>query len=95
MKNITLAIDEQILKEARALAARRGTSLNAMVRQLLQHEVAQEKRTDEARRGLLELMEKSTARMGPDYKWNREELYADRVFPRHQRPGVRGSNKKG
>ena len=95
MKNITLAVDEKVLEAARAYAVSRGTTLNALVREHLATLVNEDKRIAEARRGLLELMDKSTARMGPGYKWNREELYADRVFPRHERPRVRRSNKKG
>ena len=42
MKNVTLAIDEELLEKARGLAERRKTTLNAMVRSLLEHEVEQE-----------------------------------------------------
>jgi hypothetical protein len=95
MKNITLAIDEKILKEARAYAARRGTTVNAIVRDHLAQLADQEQKIEEARRGLLELMDNSTGRLGPNYKWNREEIYADRMFPRHKRPGVRSGRKTG
>jgi hypothetical protein len=94
MKNITLAIDEKVLKNARAYAKKRGTSLNALVRDYLGNLVWDEDRVAEARRGLLELIDKSTLDMGPDYKWNREELYADRVFPRHKRSDLRRGSKK-
>jgi hypothetical protein len=95
MKNITLAIDEKVLKEARAYAARRGTTVNAIVRDHLAQLADQEHKIEEARRGLLELMDNSTGRLGPNYKWNREEIYADRMFPRHKRPSVRGGRKTG
>jgi hypothetical protein len=94
MKNITLAVDENVVKAARAYAASRGTTLNALVREHLASLVSEDERIEEARRGLLELIDNSTARMGPDYKWNREEIYADRVFPRHERTRVRRSHKK-
>ena len=35
----------------------------------------QERRRETARKKLLELMSKSKARIGPDYRWDREELY--------------------
>jgi hypothetical protein len=95
MKNITLAVDETVLKEARAYAARRGTTLNALVREHLASLAGEDKRIEEARRGLQELMDNSTGRLGPNYKWNREEIYADRLLPRHERPGVRRGRKTG
>jgi hypothetical protein len=93
MPNITLAIDDELLEKAREYAERKGTTLNALVRDLLGEEVARERRIEEARKGLLELMRTSTARMGPDYKWNREEIYEDRMFPRHKRSDLRGLNE--
>ena len=45
-QNVTLAVDKQLLKRARALAASRGTSISALLadglRQLDQHAVAYE-----------------------------------------------------
>jgi hypothetical protein len=91
--NITLAIDEELLGKARDYADRKGTTVNALVRELLGETIDQDKRREEARRGLLELMDKSTARLGPDYKWNREEIYEERMFPRHKRADIRGFNE--
>jgi hypothetical protein len=91
--NITLAIDEELLGKARDYADRKGTTVNALVRELLGETIDQDKRRENARRGLLELMDKSTARLGPDYKWNREEIYEERVFPRHKRAAIRGFNE--
>jgi hypothetical protein len=90
MPNITLAIDEELLGKARDYAERKGTTVNALVRELLGETIDQDKRREEARRGLLELMDKSTARLGHDYKWNREEIYEERMFPRHKRADIRG-----
>jgi hypothetical protein len=93
MPNITLAIDEELLGKARDYADRKGTTVNALVRELLGDTIDQDKRREEARRGLLELIDKSTARLGPDYKWNREEIYEERMFPRHKRADIRGFNE--
>ena len=93
MPNITLAIDEDLLGKARDYADRNGTTVNALVRELLGETIDQDKRREEARRGLLELMDKSTARLGPDYTWNREEIYEERMFPRHKRADIRGFNE--
>jgi hypothetical protein len=93
MPNITLAIDEELLEKSREFALRKGTTLNALVREQLAEAIEHDQRIEDARRGLLELMRTSTARLGPDYKWNREELYEDRMFPRHERPALRGLNE--
>lgn len=96
MKNVTLAIDETLLEQARELAERRKTSLNAMVRSLLAHEVEQEDRIAFARAGMRKLMEESTLDMGPDYRWNRQELYAERenrLLSRHERVDLRGAGE--
>ena len=94
MRNITLAVDEEVLHQARAYAARRGTTLNALVREHLANVVREDRRIEEARRGILELIENSTGRLGPNFKWNRDEIYADRQLSRHQRSGVRSGRKK-
>jgi hypothetical protein len=95
MTNITLAIDDGILKSARSYAKRNGTTLNALVRRQLTSIVEQEKRMEEARNGLLELIENSTARLGPNFKFNREEMYESPMLSRHKHPNIRRSRKKG
>ncbi|MEX0406171.1 hypothetical protein ABGN05_10890 [Aquibium sp. LZ166] len=95
MKNITLAIDEDLLGKARDLADRRKTSLNAMVRSLLQHEVEQEDRIAWAREGMRKLIEEKQARGGSSqpFQWSRDENYAereDRMLSRLERPPLRG-----
>jgi Family of unknown function (DUF6364) len=94
MKNVTLAVNEKILEQARAYAERRGTTLNALVREHLANVAREDQRIEEARRGLLELIDQSTGRLGPNYKWNRDEIYADRLLPGHQRSGIRSGRKK-
>jgi predicted transcriptional regulator len=89
MKNITLSVDEKVLKRARAYAAKRGTTVNALVREHLAQIIREEEQWAEAKRGLKELMENPTGRLGPDYKWNREEIYAERLLPRHENSDLR------
>jgi plasmid stability protein len=74
MKNITLAIDETLLDEVRIVAAKKGTTVNAMVRDYLTSIASLEDRRDRARRRIRELAEKSTAEVGP-VTWKREDLY--------------------
>ncbi len=74
MKNITLSIDETILDDVRVYAAKRGTTVNALVREYLNSVAKLEDRKDRARRRIRELSEKSTAEVGP-VSWKREDLY--------------------
>lgn len=93
MKNLTLAMDEKLLERARDLAARRKTTLNAMVRSLLEAEVEQEDRIAWAREGMRKLIEESPLNLGSDFKWNRDDIYADRedrMLSRLERPALRG-----
>jgi hypothetical protein len=96
MKNVTLAIDEQLLERARTLADSRKTSLNALIRSLLAHEVEQDDRIAWARQGMRRLIEEAKAKAGDShgepYVWNRRDAYderEDRVLSRHQRPDLR------
>jgi hypothetical protein len=95
MKNITLSIDEQVLHEVRQIAARNKTTVNAIVREHLTNLAHHESRQAEARRRLLELAETSEGRLGPDWKWNREDAYEGRVLPRHEHPPLRRSRQRG
>jgi hypothetical protein len=95
MKNITLAIDEALLEKARGLAGRRKTTLNAMVRSLLEHEVEQEDRIAWARAGMRKLIEEKQklGEGGTPLEWSRAENYAereDRMLSRLERPPLRG-----
>lgn len=94
MKNVTLAIDEELLRQARALAEKRKTSLNALVRSLLAYEVEQEDRIAWAKRGMRELMERSTLEFAPGT--NVKELSrsdAPDEFHGHQHPDLGGRGK--
>lgn len=93
MTNITLAIDEKILKSARSFAKRNGTTLNALVRSQLTNILDQEKRMEEARLGLIALMESSTGKLEKNYKFNREELYESPTLSGHKHPRIRSGRK--
>ena len=92
-KNITLAMDEAVLDRVRIIAAQRKTTVNGLVRDFLSGLANENERLADTRRQLKALMEHSSGRMGPDYKWNREEIYAERMFPRHQRADLRRDGK--
>ncbi|SMC54412.1 Ribbon-helix-helix protein, copG family [Fulvimarina manganoxydans] len=74
-KNITLAIDEDLLDKVRVLAAMKRTSVNEMVRSYLQRLVALEQEHDEITEELLKLSRESKADMG-SWRPSREETYS-------------------
>ena len=75
MKNITLAIEEEILDAARIVAAERRTTVNALVRDYLAQVVRQKARAKEAMAELRKMSETTTSDLGPDYKFDRASLY--------------------
>ncbi|MCP4899393.1 MAG: hypothetical protein GY906_20710 [bacterium] len=74
MKNVTIALDERLLREARRLALERSTSLNAMIREFLQKETGRESETVEARRRIAEMCRETHAEVG-SRSWSREDLH--------------------
>lgn len=79
-KNLTLAIDEDLLDRARVLAAMRRTTVNAMVREFLDREVRRE--GDDARRAeawaqLFRDTDEARGASSPcePVKFDREEFY--------------------
>jgi Family of unknown function (DUF6364) len=71
--NLTLQVDEDVIRRARILAARRGTSVSAMVARELDALVEQDARYEEASRRAKEIMARSTPRGGR--AWRRDELH--------------------
>ncbi len=80
--NLTLQLDADVIRRARILAARRGTSVSALVARELDAVVAQEARYDDARQRALDLMAVAKPRGGRS--WTRDDLYAERL-DRHGR----------
>ena len=74
MKNVTIALDEALLREARRVAADRGTTLNAMLREFLVELTERESEAVKARRRIVELCRRSRAEVGPR-TWSRDELH--------------------
>lgn len=75
MANLTVTVNDQVLRRARIRALEQGTSVNAVVSQYLER-FAGMGATAEALSGFLELADRSTAASGPDGRtWRREELY--------------------
>ena len=75
MKNITLAVDEETLDTVRVYAAEHKTTINGLVRKYFEQIVRNRLRAKEAMAELRKMSETSEARLGPDYKFDRESLY--------------------
>ena len=74
MKNVTLALDEALLRDARRIAADRSTTLNAMIREFLKDLAERESQAAQARRRIVELCRSSHAEVGPR-TWDRDEIH--------------------
>jgi hypothetical protein len=62
--NLTLVVAEDLLREARALAARRRTSVNEMVREFLEDVVSQEGRRLAALERIQPLLDRPAVHLG-------------------------------
>jgi plasmid stability protein len=75
MANLTLTIDDDLLKRARMRALQRDTSVNALVREYLEQVVSEAAGIDPLD-GFLALSEPVAAGSGPGGRtWTREELH--------------------
>ena len=82
MANLTLTIDDEVLRRARIKALEEGTSVNAMVRRQIEDYVASPTPAA-ALDDFLARARRSTASSGPGGRaWTRDDLYEDRVRPR-------------
>jgi hypothetical protein len=73
-RNLTLTIDEDLLRAARKVALDRNTSVNQMVREYLAATVRDSGRQLAAVAKLDELFRKASAQVGP-ITWNRDDLH--------------------
>jgi plasmid stability protein len=62
--NVTLVVEEDLLREARAVAARRHTSVNEMVRDYLRQVVGEERRRSAAFDRIRHLLDKPSVELG-------------------------------
>ncbi len=75
--NLTLSLPIELLEGAKELAAKRGQSLNALVRDVLQHEV----RPATATKSLAEFVRSIPLNPNADpTKWTREDIYRGKRF---------------
>lgn len=78
MKNITLAIEDKLLEESREYARKQRTTVNGLVRKLLEREVSG-REPGEAVGRFLDMAKQGGGR-SRGWKWNREELYDRQVL---------------
>lgn len=81
-RNLTIQLDEEIIKQVKAIAARRGTSVSGLVAAHLHQLAHEDDDYERARKRALELMDQAVDRGG--ITWNREEIYEERLS-RHGR----------
>ena len=73
-QNLTLTVDEELLRDARKVALDRKTSVNQLVREYLEQLVSERSRQQSARKWIGELFEKSSIVVGKR-AWNRDDLH--------------------
>ena len=74
MSNLTITIDEDLLRRARIRALERGTSVNAVLREFLEAYVGGNDDRMRAIRGVIDLARRTSAGRG-DARWTRDELH--------------------
>lgn len=79
MANVTLTVDDEVLRRARIRALEQNTSVNAMVREFLEA-YAGTSEAAQAAAELLDLSQRSRASSGSEGRaWTREDLYEERL----------------
>jgi hypothetical protein len=71
--NLTLQLDSDVIKRARIVAAKRGTSVSALAASQLMALVAEDERYEQARGRAESILNRATARGGRT--WTRDELH--------------------
>lgn len=74
MANLTISVEEDLLKKARLRAIEQGTSVNAEIRRFLEQYAGTAGMREEIARHIIDLAEASTARRGAR-SWMRDELH--------------------
>jgi len=72
-RNVTLQLDDEVIKKAKVLAAREGTSLSALLAHQITVLAAADERYEAAKRRALAALDNASDRGG--LSWNREDLY--------------------
>ncbi|MFZ4586011.1 MAG: DUF6364 family protein [Acidimicrobiia bacterium] len=84
-KNLTLQVDEEVIRRAKVIAAQRDTSLSGLVSQLVaaadDERSAASRRAHQAwRKQMRVLRERNAGRVAPAPRdWTREDIYEERL----------------
>ena len=76
--NLTLAVDESLVERAREAARQQGTSLNALIREFIE-QLAGQASGEQLLAEFEALWAQDEGGSKGNYKFNRDELYADRL----------------
>lgn len=76
-RNLTVQLDDEVIRRAKVLAASRGTSVSGLVAQQIIELTAADERYQRARDSALRMMDEARDRGGR--RWTRDELYSDRL----------------
>ena len=74
MANLTITLEDEILKRARLRAMEQGTSVNALLRDYLHHYAGVRAAQERALDSVLKLSGKARSRRGAR-KWTRDDLH--------------------
>ena len=74
MANVTLKIDDDLLKKARQIAAERKISINAIIREKIEEFVSQDSRKETSLMGLESFYYRCKAQIG-EKTWTRDEIH--------------------
>jgi predicted transcriptional regulator len=74
-RNLTIQLDEDLIREAKVLAAEQGMSVSAMVSRDLREKLSARAWTERARRAAVESMAEAAASGRAAPHWRRDELY--------------------
>lgn len=75
--NLTVQLDEDVIRRAKVVAAKRGTSVSALVARQLNELVNQDERYEAAHHRALELMRNAKPLGGRN--WTRDDIYTERI----------------
>jgi predicted transcriptional regulator len=88
-RNLTVQLDEDVIRRAKALAARRGTSVSALVAQQINALTEADERYQRARESALRMLRGIREEHGRhahdapsesgERGWTRDEIYAERL----------------
>ncbi|MFI9812412.1 DUF6364 family protein [Saccharothrix variisporea] len=72
-RNITLQLEEEVIQQAKVVAARKNTSVSALLAEQVRVLAAKDERYEQAKKRALDALERPTGR--GVVAWTREELY--------------------